>query len=308
MVDAPEHLPESSPAGVASGHVRIALIANPAAGGAPDPEPLAAAMRRVDAEVRIWGRLPAELEAAARWRPDRITVAGGDGTVGACADLAARLEVPLAVIPMGTANDFARAAELPLDAEEACRLAACGTELRHLDLGRLADGCAFVNVASAGLASAAARRADALKPRLGPLAYAVGALRAAATGTPLHCTVRADGREVYAGGAWQTIVAVTGAFGAGSELGAADPHDGALDVVVMPAGSRLGLARRAWGMRRGTLTAQGDVRHARGHTVELNLPAGTELNVDGELQRDGMQRITVEHDAFALVVGQRGDR
>ena len=286
--------------------MRIALIANPAAGGAPDPEPLAAAIRRGGAEVRVWSRLAGELEAAARWRPDRVAVAGGDGSIGACAELAARLEVPLAVIPMGTANDFARSAELPLDAEEASELAASGTELRRLDLGRLADGWAFVNVASAGLASAAARRAEALKPRLGPLAYAVGALRAAAGETPLRCTVRADGREVYAGGAWQAIVAVTGAFGAGSEIRAADPQDGLLDVAVMPAGSRLGLARRAWGMRRGTLAEQGDVCHARGHTVELDLPPETELNVDGELREDGMQHITVEHAAFALVVGRAG--
>ncbi|HYM56860.1 MAG TPA: diacylglycerol kinase family protein [Solirubrobacteraceae bacterium] len=283
--------------------MRIALIANPAAGGGQDPEPLAAAMRRHGAEVGRWGLAVEELEAAARWGPDRIAVAGGDGTVGPCADLAGRLRVPLAVIPVGTANDFARSAELPLDVEAACELAVTGTELRLLDLGRLADGWPFVNVASAGLASGAARRAQALKPWLGPLAYAVGALRAAASETPLRCTVRADGREVYAGGAWQAIVAVTGAFGGGSKLGAADPADGALDVAVLPAGSRLGLARRAWGMRRGTLAEQRDVRQARAHTVEVDLPPETELDVDGELRNDGMQHITVERDSFALVVG-----
>ena len=95
--------------------------------------------------------------------------------------------------------------------------------LRRLELGRLADGRPFVNVASAGLASVAARRAAPLKPRLGPLAYAVGAVRAAATAAPLRCTVRADGETVYEGAAWQVIVAVTGAFGGGSDVGAADP-------------------------------------------------------------------------------------
>ena len=120
---------------------------------------------------------------------------------------------------------------------------------------------------------------------------------------PLRCAVRADGTEVFAGEAWQAIVAVTGAFGGGSEIGAADPDDGVLDVTVLPAGSRLGLARRAWGLRRGTIAEQRDVCHARGHVIEVDLPPGTEFNVDGELLDDGMQRITVEHDAFELVVG-----
>jgi hypothetical protein len=37
--------------------------------------------------------------------------------------------------------------------------------------------------------------------------------------------------------------------------------------------------------------------------IEVDLPAGTEFNVDGELLADGMQSITVEHHAFRLVVG-----
>ena len=278
--------------------MRIALIANPASGGGPDAEALAATMRRHGADVR-----PCDDGDAAAHAPERVAVAGGDGTLAGAAALAGRLRVPLAVIPTGTANDFARALELPTDLEAACALAATGTELRPMELGRLADGRPFVNVASAGLASAAAQRARPLKPKLGPLAYGIGALRAAATERPLRCSVRADGREVFDGEAWQTIVAVTGAFGGGAEIGAADPDDGVLDATVLPAGSRAGLARRAWGMRRGTLAEQHDVCHARGAVIEVALPPGTELNVDGEVRDRGMERVTVEPRAFELVVG-----
>jgi diacylglycerol kinase (ATP) len=280
----------------------MALIANAAAGGGLDPETLVA-LRRLGAEVREFGiEQLGELEDGADWAPERIAVAGGDGSIGPCAALAGRLGVPLAVIPTGTANDFARASGLPLQPDRACVLAARGSELRAHELGRLADGVPFVNVASAGLATVAAHRAQSLKPRLGPLAYAVGALRAAATGSPLPCTVRAGGHEVFSGDAWQVIVAVTGAFGGGSELGAAEPDDGVLDVAVLPAGSRLGLARRAWGLRRGTIAEQHDVCHARGAVVEVEMPAGTQLNVDGELREGGLEHVTVEPRAFSLVV------
>jgi diacylglycerol kinase family enzyme len=283
--------------------VRVALIANRASGSGLDPEPLARAMRERGAEVSVFGCEESELERVAADAPERLAVAGGDGTVAGAAELAGRLGVPLGVIPGGTANDFVRTSGLPLDPLEAARLAVTGTELRRLELGRLGDGRPFVNVASAGLASVAARRAAPLKPRLGPLAYAVGAIRAGATAAPLRCSVRADDRTVFDGAAWQVIVAVTGAFGGGSGVGAADPEDGILDVAVLPAGSRAGLVRRAWGLKRRTIAEQSGVEHHRAMVVEVDVPPGTEFNADGEVRDSGLEHITVEHDAYALVVG-----
>jgi diacylglycerol kinase (ATP) len=282
--------------------VRIALAANRASGGGLDPAPLAAAMRGRGAEVALFSYEPAELERAAAWEPERLAVAGGDGTIGVVADLAGRLDVPLAVIGAGTANDFSRIYGLPTDPLAAAALAVTGRHERPLELGRLADGHPFVNVASAGLASVAGRNATPLKPRLGPLAYAVGAARAAVTGRPLHAAIRADGRPVFEGDCWQVIVAVSGAFGAGSGVAEANPDDGVLDVVVLPAGTRAGLARRAWGLRTRTIAQQRGVPHERGTVVEVELPPGSELNVDGELRHGGLERATVKPAAFRLVV------
>ena len=282
--------------------MRIALTANTKSGGGLDPQPLLAAMRDAGADPELFGCEPADLERIAASRPDRVAVAGGDGTIGPAAQTAGRIGVPLAVIPTGTANDFARATQLPDDPEHAARLAATGVQTRRLELGRLADGLPFVNVASAGLASKAARHAEAFKGVLGPFAYGVGALRAAATSSPLRCSIRVDGEDVFEGGAWQVIVAATGAFGGGSEVGVADPHDGELDVAILAAGSRLALARRAWGLRRGTIVSQQPVEHRRGTLVEVRMD-DAELNVDGEIREGGLERVTVERGAYELVVG-----
>jgi diacylglycerol kinase (ATP) len=279
--------------------VRIALAANRKSGGGLDPAPLLHAMP--GAELFAID----ELERIAAWEPERIAVAGGDGTIGPFAELAGRLGVPLAVIPAGTANDFARAHALPGDPRGAAELAVGGTTTEALELAWLADGRPFVNVASAGLASVAARNARPLKARLGPLAYAVGAARAATTGRPLPVTIRIDGQEVFAGGCWQAIVAVSGAFGGGSGVAEARPDDGLLDVVVLPAGSRAGLARRAWGMRTQTIAQQRGVAHAQGNVVEVALPDGAELNVDGEIRPRGLERVTVRRRAFSLIVPAR---
>jgi diacylglycerol kinase (ATP) len=206
------------------------------------------------------------------------------------------------VIPAGTANDFARANGLPLDAREAARLAADGAQTRALELGRLASGRPFVNSASAGLASVAGRRAQPLKSRFGPLAYGIGATRAAVTGRPLPAGVRIDGQTVFSGDVWQLIVACTGAFGGGSGIGAADATDGDLDVVIIPAGTRAGLVRRAWGLRTRTIERQRAVPHHEGKVVEVDLPPATELNCDGEFVDGGLERVTARANAYSLIV------
>jgi len=114
--------------------------------------------------------------------------------------------------------------------------------------------------------------------------------------------VRVDQREVYRADAWQVMVACTGAFGGGSGIGAADATDGDLDVVIVPAGSRIGLARRAWGLRTKTIERQRRVSHFEGKVVEVELPPGSELNCDGEFVDDGLDFVTATANAFRLVV------
>ena len=276
----------------------VALIANTESGSGEAGE-VAERLRAHGAAVKSFGA--GEAAAAARSGTDRIVVAGGDGSIGGAAAAAAVADRPLAVIPTGTANDFARALDLPDDLEEACRLAMEGTETVRLDLGRF-DGRPFVNVVSAGLSPAAASEAEGLKKALGPLAYSLGALRAGLTAQPLECEVHGDGEELFSGRAWQVSVACTGAFGGGASLDT-DAQNRRLDVVVVPSGSRLALVRRAFGMRRGTLRRQEPVGDHLAREVTLEVPKRTRFNVDGEVERGGPAELTVEPAAFELVVG-----
>lgn len=292
--------------------MRLALIANPHSGTAPEPDELESLLAQDGAAVSyvsieqiadkdggdlVDGALDALTEAGA---PERIVVAGGDGSVGPAALCAARLGVPLAVIAVGTANDFARAKDLPLDLGEACGLARdAAAPTAGAELG-LAGNRPFVNAAAAGLSVVAAHAAKPHKSRLGPLAYAVGAVKAGVTAAPLHCTVVCDGDRRTGGRAWQVVVAVTGAFGGGSEIGGTRV-DGRLDVAIVPAGSRLGLVRRAYGMRAGRLTKQSDVTHERCATIELDVGEDQRFNVDGETCRCEPAEFTLHDGGFELV-------
>ena len=274
--------------------MRLALVANAASGPEGGGTRAADLLRAAGADVAEIPlarfcegpegiREDAVAELAPSLGADRVVVAGGDGSIGPAAVLALRAGVPLAVIPAGTANSFARWRGLPLDLEEAAALAARpDVELRPMEVAH-AGGRPFVNVASAGLAVLAGEQAHDLKPRLGPLAYAVGALRAAVSGQPLALRVELDGEKAWAGTAWQVMVAATGAFGGEAGTGGVDPSDAKLDVAVVKAGSRLALVRRGLAMRRRELVHEDEVVHLRARDVRLRVRAGTTFNVDGEI-------------------------
>lgn len=240
-------------------------------------------------------------------RPRRIVVAGGDGTIGCAAAAAARLGVSLAVVPVGTANDFARALGLPADTEAAVELALTGTRTRRVELGECVDPDEpgleprpFVNAVSAGLSPIAARTAGDLKATLGKLAYSVAAVRVGVAARPVDCSVACDGEPLFSGPAWQGIVACTGAFGGGADI-AADPGDGRLDAVVIEAGSRARLLAHAYGLRYGYVERQRGVHTASAASVEIEAP-GPGFNVDGELVDADRLRCAIRPERVEVVV------
>ena len=278
----------------------VALVANERS-GASDPALCAEHLSMFGAEVRRFGM--DELADAVACGADRVVIAGGDGSIAPAAAAAGEAGLPLAVVPAGTANDFKRRLNLPDDLEAACRLAVRGTVVRPLELGWMNDEHPFVNVASAGLPAPAARRARSWKERLGPLAYAAGAVSAGVSAMPLTCLVKCDGRELLAGEAWQVTVAASGAFGAGAAVEEADPGDGALDVVAIEAGPRLGLVSLAYRLRAGSVTGHPRAFHMRCEQACVQVPDGTSFNVDGELVTTGEAHFRAVKGAFRLVVG-----
>ena len=282
----------------------VALIANPGSGTC-DPDEIAERLRSFGAELERFGI--EEIEAAVGSGADRVAVAGGDGSIAPAAAAVGEAGVPLAVIPAGTANDFARGLGLPLEIPDACRLAVQGTETRDVELGWIetleGERRPFVNVASAGLPAPAARRASSWKRLLGPVGYAAGALAAGVTARPVPCQVDCGDQALFAGDAWQVTLAASGAFGAGSSIEEADPLDGELEVVAVARGPRPGLVALAYRLRSGRLTRHPRARHARCAAADVRVPEGTEYNVDGEVVQLGPAHFSAQSGAFRLVTG-----
>jgi diacylglycerol kinase family enzyme len=116
--------------------------------------------------VEIWCGPAGDLESAARQAAqspvDCVAVAGGDGTVHTVAQVFAGDPKPLAVLPAGTLNHFARDVGMPMDLDAAVRVIAAGY-VRRIDLGEV-QSRVFVNNSSVGIYSRMVLLRDALRP------------------------------------------------------------------------------------------------------------------------------------------------
>lgn len=125
---------------------------------------------------------------------DCVIVGGGDGSMNAAAPALVETDLPLGVLPMGTANDLARTLSIPIDLEQAVDVITAGV-LHRIDLGRI-NGQYFFNVANIGLGVHVTHHLSSdLKQRWGVLSYAQGLLKAIKTFHPFHADIICDGRR-----------------------------------------------------------------------------------------------------------------
>lgn len=249
---------------------------------------------------------PDRLAAALEGLDDRLAVvAGGDGALhvvlNALHERGLLDSTPLALLPLGTGNDFARTLGLPLDAEEAARRIVSGRP-RALDLLVGSEGV-VVNAAHAGLGVEAAERAAELKDRLGPVAYPAGAAAAGASADALRLSVEVDETPLAAAESLLVVGVGNGrTVGGGTELFPdADPADGLAEVLVVTDRGALERLRLGLAARSGAHVELDGVRTARGRQVVVRGAAA--WNDDGELdgsERDG-RSLSVAPGAWTLV-------
>jgi YegS/Rv2252/BmrU family lipid kinase len=281
------------------------LITNAAAGKARLLDAAVTVLReRADIEI-VATRSPEDCDAAVAERGERrVVVCGGDGSVHVVVTAlhrAGELEQPIGLIPLGTGNDLARALGLPLDPAAAARIVLDGMP-RRLDLLVDDAGDLVVNAVHLGIGAEAARRAAALKPKLGRLAYLVGGVAAGITTSGWDLVVRVDGTELVDGRVLQVGVGLGQSIGGGSPL---TPHsvldDRLADVVVSQAVTPM--ARLSYGLRlrRGSHVDRPDVLTARGAEVEA-IGEPFYYNADGEVRGPVKRRTwTIDPRGWQLI-------
>lgn len=261
------------------------------------------------AELIDPGNLTAEVARAVDEGCTLLVIGGGDGTIGAVAGLLA--EVPpdrrpvLGVLPLGTANDFARTLDLPAGVLPAVAVLSTG-KVVDIDLGQ-ANGLPFLNVASLGLSVGATHALrPALKRRLGPLAYPLAALVAYRRHLPFQARLEfpeGDHPPLELPDLLQVGIGNGRHYGGGNTVAPdAGIDDSTLDVYAIAAGrlrDHLSLTRL---LRNGSVVEHHRVQHLVTRSMVLTTDEPLEVNLDGEIATSTPVEFAVRRNAVEVVV------
>ncbi len=239
-----------------------------------------------------------------------VIAAGGDGTVRGCAhalaghtgpaDTGPGNRVPLAIVPLGTANLAARALGLPRRLDQVLAVAFRGRE-RRIDLAE-ADGMPYAAMAGIGLdAAVVGATPRLLKERFGWLGYAAAGA-AQLPGRRHEFTVRLDGGPPLTRRARSVAVGNAGLLPGGfALLPGARLDDGVLDVAILAPAGPLGWGRVAYRIITGGGHDDGRLERFQARRVEIQAAAYLPREVDGEMIAPGRALIIEVRPAALLV-------
>ncbi len=211
---------------------------------------------------------------------DLMVVAGGDGTVNFTVNAmrAKGLDIPLGIIPAGTANDFAGALGMSHDPIEAARQIAEGCEDR-VDCGCV-NGLFFVNIFSFGIFTTTSQRTpDERKHRIGKLAYLIEGSKELRTmhAVPLQMVVDGEPFDFNS----LMVLIFNGETAGGFRLArGSSVRDGWFDCLLL---EKRNFFRAIFAMLRYLLGGSPkNVRHLRAQRIDISSPIDEPTDVDGQ--------------------------
>lgn len=255
--------------------------------------------------VPAGGDVRGVLASALSQRPDLLVVGGGDGTLGCAAGLVAGSGTVLGVLPLGTANDFARTLEIPFQLDRAVSTLEQG-KVVDIDLGR-ADGRPFLNVGSVGLSVGLTQLlSPRLKRRLGPAAYPAAALVAYRHHRPFTARLEfpdGDQPPLDLDDLLQVSIGNGRHFGGGNTVSpTASLDDHLLDVHAVVRGRLRDHVSVARLLRTGHLIEHELVHHVTARRLRLVTDHRMPVNLDGEVVTATPVEFTLERNAVHVVV------
>jgi len=213
---------------------------------------------------------------------DLVMIGGGDGTLNLAAQALMDTQLPLGILPLGTANDLARTLGIKPDVKSAVRTIASG-KTRKIDLGNV-NNHLFFNVSSIGFSASLARNLTSqMKKKWGTVGYALAAIKILKQSRPFSATIIHDGVET----AVKTVQISVGNgryYGGGMTVEQnAAPDDGRLDVYSLEVSHWREIVMLFPFIRRGTHGRWRKVRAFSATSLTIHTRRPHVINADGEL-------------------------
>jgi diacylglycerol kinase (ATP) len=289
--------------------VKLIILLNPSAGRSKAGREVRKALEVLRAagahfelrESRSAGHLLELAQQAREEKPDVVVSAGGDGTHHYVINGICGSGIPLALLPIGSGNDFARGVGVPIDLRAAARVLLDG-RVREVDLARVGPavyGC----IGGVGFDSVVTRYAnERVRWMGGSGAYAWAILRCLKFYRPEPLELISDGQN-FSGEVVFAAVGNNVSYGGGLKLTPrAKLDDGWLDVCIVPYIPKLELLRWLPRAYRGEHLAHPRILYFQARKVALKTTSRMELFGDGEFMQELPATIEVVPRALRVVV------
>ena len=237
---------------------------------------------------------------------DLVIIAGGDGTISSCAAVLHQCNLPLAVLPLGTANDLARS--LGIDNLRQAFAAIRAEHFHSIDLGVVNDHY-FFNVANLGLGVKVTEElTPEVKERWGVFSYLKALFAALARSDQFRVNMDIDGKH-YAMRSIQLAVGNGRFYGGGNVVDdAARINDATLFLYSLRPQSIWELLTLAPLLRGGRHDLAERVFNATGKQIEIaTRPTSMEIHADGEPVTQTPATFTVLPAALKVIVPESAE-
>jgi diacylglycerol kinase family enzyme len=237
-------------------------------------------------------------------RFDAVAVAGGDGTINEALNGLVGSALPLALLPLGTANVLANELRLPRDLEALARIAAF-TPARLVRPGEIlsadrVEPWRFLSMAGVGFDAQVVAHLDLkLKRRIGKGAYVIGSLQQLLCRPLMRFPAIIDDHA-----AWPASIVVARAHFYGGRFVLAPKatlDSDQLYAVLFERTSRVSTARYVLATMAGCLSHQRDVRVSAAAHIEIAGPPGAPVQIDGDIRAHLPARIRLADAAVGLI-------
>ena len=242
-------------------------------------------------------KMDATVKAAIAKAP-MVIVGGGDGSLSSTVDHFLGQDTVFAILPLGTANSFARTLGIPLELDGAIDVIANG-QRKRIDLGCI-DGDFFANAAAMGLSPLIADTVPHnLKKYLGMVGYLIWAARVAVKFRPFRLTVEQDGERTSV---WATEARIAnGTHHGGVELiESAEIDSGEIVVQAVTGKSVFGLAWSWFATLFKLSDRERTVTEFRGRKLRIETRPRLKISVDGEVSAKTPVTVTVARGAIEV--------
>lgn len=242
-------------------------------------------------------KAPKAAAKAAKKGAELVLVWGGDGTVRRCIDALSEHDIPVGILPAGTANLLASSLQIPIELPGALEVALHG-DRRTLDVG-VVNGERFAVMTGTGFDALMIRDADALKDRFGRVSYVWSGLKAMWTDR-VRTRMIVDNDVWFDGPSSCVLVANIGTISGGIVVfDEARPDDGRLEIGVVTAKGFADWVRVFGRLVRGQPKQSPFVRTTSGERVEVRVDRPVVYQLDGG-DRKPTKRLTIRVERAAV--------